>query len=182
MSKVDIPLKKAYRLLNHGPVVLVSTTGKDGPNICTVAWSCPAAKDPPRLLLVLGRRHKTFENIMETGEFVVNVPGDEMLETVLLCGRLKGREVDKWQRTGLTPLEIEGVSSPAVADCFAHVACRLVDEDLARREGLVLGQAVASVADPGVMDDDGFIDILAFPTLHHLGSDRFTRPDSLLEP
>jgi len=42
-----VPLEKAYRLMNHGPTVLVSSRHGEAMNVMAAAWSMPLDFDPP---------------------------------------------------------------------------------------------------------------------------------------
>ena len=50
---VPVELEKAYRLLNHGPTVLVSATHEGVDNVMSAAWSCALDFSPPKVMLVL---------------------------------------------------------------------------------------------------------------------------------
>ncbi|REN20712.1 flavin reductase, partial [Mycobacterium tuberculosis] len=43
-----VALTKAYRLLNHGPTVLVSASHGGRRNIMAAAWAMPLDFDPPK--------------------------------------------------------------------------------------------------------------------------------------
>jgi len=97
-SYVEIGLESAMLLINHGPVVLVSTKDeKGGYDIAPVAWNCPLGKNPPRLLIVVGKRHRTCENITAAGEFIICVPHVSQAEMVR---EIKRRSMDDclWKR------------------------------------------------------------------------------------
>jgi flavin reductase (DIM6/NTAB) family NADH-FMN oxidoreductase RutF len=46
---VPVELPKAYRLLNHGPTVMVSSADKGTMNVMSAAWSMPLDFDPPKV-------------------------------------------------------------------------------------------------------------------------------------
>ncbi len=50
-----VPLEKAYRLLNHGPTVLVSARHAGQDNVLAAAWSCALDFKPPKLTVVLDK-------------------------------------------------------------------------------------------------------------------------------
>lgn len=53
-----VELEKAYRLLNHGPTVLVSATHEGVDNVMAAAWSCALDFSPPKVTVVLDKRPK----------------------------------------------------------------------------------------------------------------------------
>src|SRR3970040_2948605 len=72
ISPVD--LQKAYRLINHGPTVLVSTRHAGVDNVMAAAWACALDFAPPKLTVVLDKSSKTREMIEKQGAFVIQVP------------------------------------------------------------------------------------------------------------
>lgn len=121
-----VNLSSAYRLLYPRQVVLLSCADKTGKtNIITLAWSMPASIDPPMLLVGIAPKRYSHELIEETEEFVVNVPTMDMLKETLFCGRRTGREHDKFEEAGLTPVPAKTVRPSIIKECVAHLECRL---------------------------------------------------------
>jgi len=54
-----VPLKKAYRLLNHGPSILVSARHGGVENVMAAAWACALDFAPPKLTVVLDKATRT---------------------------------------------------------------------------------------------------------------------------
>ena len=88
------------------------------------------AHDPPTLCIGIcknrdGRNKDTLNNIEETGEFVVNIISDWMVESANhTCGAFPP-EVDEMAVVGLTPLPSEVVAPPRVAESAVHMECKL---------------------------------------------------------
>jgi flavin reductase (DIM6/NTAB) family NADH-FMN oxidoreductase RutF len=176
----EVPLSSCYRLLGHGPVLLVSTRGLLHPNVAPIAWHSPFDRDPPQFLLTISSGHATFENLLREGELVLNVPGPDLASAVLAAGRVSAHEVpDKFSHLGLRALPSARVSAPRVEGCLAWIECRLVDESLARSQEIVRVEAVRAETVEGAWSE-GFLDIERFPTLHHLGGSRLGVLRSLL--
>ncbi len=187
-TTTNIPLDKAYRMVNHGPLVMVSTVSPHGiPNACTVAWSCTFEKMPPRFLLVISSGHKTWKNIMETGDLVINIPTVEYLDAVMYLGNESGNHQDKISlgKVAIRPATV--VKAPLLAGCAAWIECRLVDpphgvpmggRDKEKRPIMV--EAVAASSVEGFMTKNWNVDVMRHPTLHHLGGNMFTHPGPIL--
>ena len=60
---LPVPLEKAYRLLNHGPTVLVSASHAGVDNVMAAAWACALDFAPPRLTVVLDKATRTLSLI-----------------------------------------------------------------------------------------------------------------------
>ncbi|MBN2497571.1 MAG: flavin reductase family protein [Deltaproteobacteria bacterium] len=183
MPHQPIAIELAYRLVNHGPTVIVSTTDGAQPNACAVAWCAPASREPPRFCLTIGKRHKTFEQLMASGECVLNLPTSEALDALMVCGRRSGHDGDKLSAAGIALEPSTRVCAPRLACCAAWIECKLwgVPEWAEPGPSLVVLQALAAECRPGVLDREGFLDTDRFKTLHHLGGDRFVLPGERLD-
>jgi flavin reductase (DIM6/NTAB) family NADH-FMN oxidoreductase RutF len=54
-----VELSKAYRLLNHGPTVLVSAQYENEQNVMAAAWACALELVPAKVTVVLDKSTKT---------------------------------------------------------------------------------------------------------------------------
>ena len=79
-----VELKKAYRLLNHGPTVLVSARHDGVDNVMAAAWACALDFLPPKLTVVLDKTAKTRELVERSGTFVIQVPTAAQLQLGVL--------------------------------------------------------------------------------------------------
>lgn len=152
-APVDLP--HAYRLLNHGPVTLVSSAAGGRRNIMAAAWTMPLDFDPPKVAVVVDKSTFTRELIEASGSFVLNVPCRAQAETVLAVGSCSGRDPacggDKFARFGLATLPAAQVAAPLLAGCVGWLECRVIPEaHNEQRYDLFLGEVVAAWADPQV--------------------------------
>ena len=69
-----VPLDKAYRLLNHGPTVLVSAAHGGQPNVMAAAWACALDFSPPKVTVVLDKATRTRELVEASGHFALQLP------------------------------------------------------------------------------------------------------------
>lgn len=175
-SKVKIPLDKAYGLLNHGPVVLVSSFYKGRPNVQTVAWNMPLDFAPPLVALVIGRDNYSYECILATSEFVINIPNISLLKKVVQCGSVSGRKVDKFKKFGLTAASAQTVKAPIIAECIGHLECVLIDKPLARKYDLFIGKVKMAWVERDAFKDRWLVEKKIARTIHHLGGRYFTVP------
>ncbi|WP_159876600.1 flavin reductase family protein [Aquitalea denitrificans] len=151
---VAVDLAKSYRLLNHGPTVLVSSAHDGQQNVMAAAWAMPLDFDPPKVLVVVDKATHTRELMEASGEFVLNVPCRAQAEQVLRAGSCSGKEVDKFAACDLTALPGEAVNAPHVADCIAYLECRIISEPHNQQHyDLFIGEVLAAKADADVWHD-----------------------------
>jgi flavin reductase (DIM6/NTAB) family NADH-FMN oxidoreductase RutF len=174
--KKKVPLALAYRLINHGPVVLVSTFYRGRPNVCPISWVTPVDSD--LVAIVISEENYTFTCIEGTGEFVVNVPPRSLLKEVIKCGAVSGAKVRKFDRFNLTPGKSEKLEAPIVEECIGHLECRLLkgEERMARKYNIFLAEVVAASAERSLFTTRWDVRKSRARTLHHLGGNKFATP------
>jgi len=126
MAMEKLPIKKAFTLIEPGPVILVTTKDGKRNNIMTISWHM-VNEFTPRIALTTGPWNHSFKTIMNTKECVIAVPAVDLAEKTVRIGAVSGTEVDKFKEFGLTPLPAETVSAPLIAECIACIECKLVD-------------------------------------------------------
>ena len=124
----EIPLKDVQKSwgLPEKAVLVTSVDAEGKPNIISVGWLMRANVDPPVFAIGLGKKSHSGGNISDTGEFVIGVPGADLAEEVIYCGTRSGREVDKFARTGLTPVPARTVKPPLIEECLVNIECRVI--------------------------------------------------------
>jgi flavin reductase (DIM6/NTAB) family NADH-FMN oxidoreductase RutF len=146
---LPVPLEKAYRLINHGPTVLVSARHEGMDNVMAAAWACALDFDPPKLTVVLDKMTKTRELIERSGSFVIQVPTVAQLQLTHSVGTLgRAQEPGKLEQAGVTWFDINGHDLPFVDGCSAWLACRVMPEPRNQEiYDLFIGEVVGAWAD-----------------------------------
>ena len=150
-----IELQKAYRLINHGPTVLVSARHGGTDNVMAAAWCCGLDFAPPKLTVVLDKTARTRELVEKSGSFVIQVPTVAQLQLTHEVGtRSLLTEPDKLMNAGVELFNIEGHDLPFVAGCSAWLACRLmVEPGNQEKYDLFIGEVVGAWADTRVFNN-----------------------------
>jgi len=104
MKKTSFPLSEVYRLLEPGPVVMLTSARGERANVMTMSWHTMVDFEPPVVACVISNRDYTFGIVKETRECAINIPTVELAKKVVGCGNTSGREVDKFKRFRLTAL------------------------------------------------------------------------------
>ncbi|MBB4351107.1 flavin reductase family protein [Aliirhizobium cellulosilyticum] len=137
----ELPASQAYRVLEPGPIVMVSTSDNGKPNVMTMGFHMMIQHDPPLIGCVIGPWDHSYQALRKTGECVIAVPGLDLAETVVDVGNCSGDRVDKFQRYGLKTRPAKDVSAPLLSDCLANIECRVVDTRLSDPYNLVILEA-----------------------------------------
>jgi flavin reductase (DIM6/NTAB) family NADH-FMN oxidoreductase RutF len=160
----DLPLSKVYQLLEPGPVVLLTTARKGRANVMTMSWHMMVEFEPPLIACVVSSSDYSFAALSATKQCVIAIPGRKLAPTVVKVGNCSGREVEKFERFGLTPVPAEHVAAPLVAECFANLECKVADTRLVSRYNLFVLEVVKAWTDPTQKNPK---------TIHHHGYGRF---------
>ncbi|MDO8840295.1 MAG: flavin reductase family protein [Parvibaculum sp.] len=143
-----LPLSKVYQLLEPGPVVLLTTTRKDRANVMTMSWQTMVEFEPPLIACVVSNANHSFAALRATGECVIALPARKLAATVVKIGNVSGRDIDKFEASGLTPLPARRVAPPLIAECFANLECKVVDTRMVNRYNLFMLEVVEAWIDP----------------------------------
>ncbi len=174
MSKIEIPLALANRLINHGCVILVTSRYKDKRNIITLAWQTPVSHKPKLVAICIYKKHFSHMLIMKSKEFAINVPSRSHIDAVHYCGSVSGRKIDKFNKTGFTELKAKYLRTPLINECIAHLECRVKGVYSAGDHSIFLGEVLRAAADEGVFDGRFLrLDNPRAQTLHHMGEDLY---------
>ena len=73
MVKRAFPLSEVYRLLEPGPVVLLSTTRQAKANVTAMSWHTMVDFEPPIIGCLVSNRDFTFNTLKSTEECVMRV-------------------------------------------------------------------------------------------------------------
>ncbi|RXV73523.1 flavin reductase family protein [Burkholderia stabilis] len=165
-----VELKKAYRLLNHGPTVLVSARHDGVDNVMAAAWACALDFLPPKLTVVLDKSAKTRELVERSGTFVIQVPTAAQLQLTHAVGNHSLAErPDKLREAGVTLFDVDGHDLPFVAGCSGWLACKLIPEPHNQQTyDLFIGEVVGAWSDTRVFRDGHWYFESADPALRSL--------------
>lgn len=148
----SVELAKAYRLLNHGPTVLVSAKHQHEKNVMSAAWACALELIPAKVSVVLDKSTKTRELVEKSGYFILQVPTLKQLKLVQQLGSISQfNDPEKLEHCHTPLFQFEGFDLPAVEGCAAWLICKLIPEPHNQQShDLFIGQVVAAYADDRV--------------------------------
>ncbi|HEY0341905.1 MAG TPA: flavin reductase family protein [Steroidobacteraceae bacterium] len=160
----NLPLARVYQLLEPGPVVLLTTANKGRSNVMTMSWHMMVEFEPPLVACVVGGAGYSFAALRATRECVIAVPALALAPKIVAVGNCSGRDVDKFEKFGLTPVPARQVAPPLVAECFANLECKVIDTRLVSVYNLFILEVVKAWSDPAQKQPK---------TIHHHGYGRF---------
>jgi flavin reductase (DIM6/NTAB) family NADH-FMN oxidoreductase RutF len=188
----DLPPRDAYRLmisiLVPRPIAWLSTCGSDGSlNLAPFSFFNGVGGTPPTIMVSIGQRQgrpkDSLRNIQETGDFVVNIVGAELAESMNLSSGEYAYDVDEFDLTRLDTLPSLDVTPPRVA--LAPAAMEVKATQFVPIDGtsytLVIGQILRYHLRDGILRPDGLVDVHKLNPLARLGGDEYALLERVFE-
>lgn len=163
----------ALRLLNGGPVVLITTRFRNESNVMPAIWTVSLSRRPPLIGVAVNPSRHTHDMLRFAEEFALNFPGRDLLNHTHYFGAVSGADVGKLELAKLPTIKAAKISAPLIDNCIAHVECSLEDALRLGDHTLFVGRVLAVQAEPEAFDESWLIQDDEYRPLHYLGGDRY---------
>jgi flavin reductase (DIM6/NTAB) family NADH-FMN oxidoreductase RutF len=118
-----------WKVLAPRLTILITTVDKDGRiNAAPFSFTSPVSFDPPIVMVSLRATRHTYQNIIETKEFVINILGKERLDAVLRCAARFPKGVNELEQAGLGWYSSKLVKPPRVKEASVWMECRYLNQ------------------------------------------------------
>lgn len=170
MAKIEFDFQnpenaiKLSFFLGNGQVVLITScdSQKKVQGILTASWMTPTSHFPLLLTISVGNGEEDSEGenfrashalIEDTAEFGLNLPSNDLIETVGKIGTLHSNQVNKYVETGLTAMNSKIIKPNLIKECYLNIECKVTDE-------YVTGDHTVFVAEPVAvfLNEDALVD------------------------
>lgn len=146
----------AGNMLYPIPAVMVSCAEMaTKPNIITVAWAGTVCSNPPMVSISIRKERYSYDIIKTSGEFVINLVTEELVQAADYCGVRSGRELDKFKEMKLTPMKGKLSMAPLIAEAPVNIECRVKEIIPLGSHDMFLAEVVSVAVDQRYMDDKG---------------------------
>jgi flavin reductase (DIM6/NTAB) family NADH-FMN oxidoreductase RutF len=112
------------------PIGFISSISETGErNLAPFSFFNAVCGDPPMVFFSTSNREPrkdTYMNVRATGEFVVNIVGEEIAEKMNLASGDYPHGADEFAIAGLTPVASDLVRPPRVKESQVNMECRVV--------------------------------------------------------
>jgi flavin reductase (DIM6/NTAB) family NADH-FMN oxidoreductase RutF len=144
-NRVEVPVEDLFGTLYWPPLpaMLVSSLDPTGePHVAPyslvyfASYANVESVAPTDKVIILGiggyatpeerKSKRTYHNIVDSGEFVINVPPANIVRQ---ANRTGFPEDDKFAASGLTPIASANVKTPGVAECMVSFECKVFKVD-----------------------------------------------------
>lgn len=169
---------KPGNMLYPLPVVMVSLRGKDGQNnIITIGWTGTICSDPAMVSISVRPSRYSYQMLLDTGEFVINLTTRELAYATDYCGVRSGRDVDKFREMKLTPVPGTKTGAPMIKESPVNIECRVTQTIPLGTHTMFLAKVEAVHVDQKYMDKKGKFHLEQADPIVYSHGDYFTTGD-----
>ncbi len=126
MAYREVSIAKSLKLIEPGPLVLISTFDKVNhrPNVMTISWTMAIDWDGG-IALTTGPWNYSYQALQAEKECVVCIPSASQVETVVSIGDVSGEDVDKFEKFNLKAVPARSVKAPLIEGCIGCIECEV---------------------------------------------------------
>jgi len=95
-------------------------------NAAPHSWFTVADYNPPQVVISVNTKHDTYRNLVETKEFVVNIPGTDLITEVWINQKHFPYGTSELEEAKLTAFPAEKVKPPRIRECKAYIECKVL--------------------------------------------------------
>jgi flavin reductase (DIM6/NTAB) family NADH-FMN oxidoreductase RutF len=144
----------AFSAVSPIPAFMATCANKVGEsNIITISYGGTINANPAMVYISVRDTRYSYPMLKETGEFVINIPGENLAKETDLCGITSGRKVNKWELAKLTPVEAAIVKVPMIKECPVNIECVTRHIIKLGSHDIFLAEIVATHVDEEVLND-----------------------------
>ncbi|MCA6213693.1 flavin reductase family protein [Thermococcus bergensis] len=104
--------------------LIVSGQGEET-NVMAADWVTVLSHKPPLVGVAVSPKRYTHRLISKYKEFVISVPGLEMLRDVWIAGTKRGPS--KLKEMNITLVDSTKIATPSIKEALANIECKVVD-------------------------------------------------------
>jgi len=132
-------------------VVLVTSRHKGKDNVLPLDWHMPLSLIPKMYCISLETGNYSSQMISSSKVFAVNFMSSEQQDKVIACGKISGKDTDKFAAVGFEKSEAVRIDAPALKDAIGRIECRLVNTIITGDHTLFIGEVVYEQISPEIM-------------------------------
>lgn len=184
-----IDQKATYKLLTGAviprPIGWISSISKDGiPNLAPFSFFNAVGEDPPHVMFSTVRPNNsnkdTLNNVLETGQFVVNLVVEDIVEQMNTTSQSVSSDVNEFELAGLTAIPSLKVKAPRVKESPINMECELVhhytlEDNIHGGATILIGRVIMFHIDESVLLDDFKINMETYKPVARLAGSNYSK-------
>ena len=114
---------------------------------------------PTQVGIAISRSSHTYTNVMRAGEFVINVPGADLVKKIRILADNVPPERSELDQAGLTTKPGVNINTPSIAECVAAIEFSFDKEVPIGFHNFLIGRVQGGWINQEFLDSDGKLDI-----------------------
>lgn len=157
------------------PIAWVSTQSTDGAfNVAPYSFFNIVTLDPAIVEVCFGGPRDTLDNLRATGEFVVNLVTEGLVERETITAAIVPSHIDEAQLAGLSLAASEKVSVPRIADARVALECVYESEIDVYGTTMVFGRVVGLFVRDEILAPNGRPDYAKYRPVGRMGGSGYS--------
>lgn len=142
------------------PAVVIGSYGADGsPNIMTAAWAGVVNSVPMSIGVSIRPSRLTYENVMATKAFTINVPSAQFVAHMDYAGNISGYDEDKFEKLGLTAVKGDFINAPYIKEFPIVIECEVTETIDLGSHVQFIGKVIDTKVDIAFLDAEDHVDM-----------------------
>ena len=154
----EVKDREAMGYLATKPTMIITTLHDSG-IVNAGVFGAYTNLSPTQVGIAIGTASHTYANILSRKEFVINVPGADIVRTLRILASNVPADSSELDEAGLTAREGVTIQTPGIAECVAAVEFKFDREVPIGGHGFMIGKCVGGWIKEEFLDTDGKIDI-----------------------
>jgi len=147
-------------IIQPNPVLIIGSYDPSGqPNIMTAAWGGICCSKPPCAAVSLREATYTYGNIQHHKAFTINIPSTAFVKEADYAGIYSGKQENKFEALGLTPVKSDVVNAPYVKELAVVLECEVLKVVEIGLHTQFIGEIKDIKADESILAENGLPDI-----------------------
>ncbi len=163
----------ALRLLNGGPVVLITTRWRDQTDVMPAIYYTQLSRSPPLIGVAVHQQRHTHDMIRFSEQFALNFPARDLLNHTHYFGSVSGEDVGKLELAKLATFRALKIDAPLIDNCVAWIECGLEDTYRIGDHTLFVGRVLVVQAAEEAFGETWTLEDPEYKPLHYLGGDKY---------
>ncbi|MFP4548354.1 MAG: flavin reductase family protein [Fidelibacterota bacterium] len=165
------------------PALVIGSYNEAGvPNIMTASWAGICNSRPMCIAVSLRPATLSYHNITNTRAFTVNVPSEDLIKIVDFVGVKSGRDMNKFEKLGLTAVKADSVHAPYVAEFPVVIECKVIQMHDIGSHRQFIGEVLDTKVDPSLLDEKGNVDVTKLKPISYGGRGYFGIGEFIAKP
>lgn len=97
-------------------------------NMITLEWFMRTSIKPPMFAISIGHTRYSYECLQEFRFFNLCLPSKEMVDVSKISGSLSGRDIDKFEKTGVEWFAGRLAKLPVLKEAIANFECKIITQ------------------------------------------------------